>query len=264
MEEWMRLCAVNGSFRGTRGASYRIIQAIQEGFTHTGGTVEILNLSEKNIKNCLGCNRCQISKTYKCIYESTDEIASMFQIIRDADVVLYITPVYVFGISSLLKKFLERFYSVSPVDELLITDSGIVFHTTDNKLMKKPFVSIIVCDNIEDITVQNSRGFFRNFTRFLDASHIGHIERRSASVWLSLLKESHQKKGIMAKRILDSFIKMGEELGNGKVISRRTKHIAEQKLIHVPVMVKAAWKIPILRPMIKGEMNRISKTYYNT
>jgi multimeric flavodoxin WrbA len=258
----MQLCVVNGSLRGNRGVCGRILDAVHKGFVHAGGTVETLNLSEKRIESCRACNHCQISKTYKCIYNSTDDVAAMFQRIRDADIVLYATPIYVFGISSLLKKFIERFYSAAPVDDLLITESGIVFHATDKALMSKPLVSIIVSDNLEDITVKNARGYFKNFAKFFDAPHLAHIERRSASIWLSSLKQSQSQIGQQGNRILEAYETMGYELAKYQHVSSRTKYIAEMKLIRIPFIVKVIWRIPALRPKIKEEMSNTAHAYF--
>ena len=258
----MRLLAVNGSFRGDRGACGRILEAIHRGFLSGGGSAEIVNLGEKRVESCRGCNRCQATKSYRCVFEGRDDIAEIFQAIRGADIVLYATPVYMFGMSSLLKRFIERFHSAAPVDDLQITGSGILFHATDRALMCKPLVSIVVSDNVEDLTVENAKGYFRNYCRFMDARHIAHIERRSASVWLVSLEQSQTKMGSKARRILEAYEEMGKELAEGMQVTKRTRRQAEMALIRIPSIVKLAWRVPSIRPRIKEEMNKIARTYF--
>ena len=258
----MRLLAVNGSFRGDRGACGRILEAIHRGFLSGGGSAEIVNLAEKRVESCKGCNRCQATKSYRCVLEGKDDVAEILEGIRGADIVLYATPVYVFGMSSLLKRLIERFHSAAPVDDLQITDSGILFHATDRALMCKPLVSIVVSDNVEDLTVENANGYFRNYCRFMDARHIAHIERRSASVWLVSLEQSQTKMGSKARRILEAYEEMGKELAEGMQVTKRTRRQAEMALIRIPLIVKLAWRVPSIRPRIKEEMNKIARTYF--
>jgi len=262
MEVVMRLLAVNGSFRGARGACGRILEAIHRGFLRGGGSAEIVNLAEKRVESCRGCNHCQAAKSYRCVFEGKDDVAEIFEGIRGADVVLYATPVYLFGISSLLKRLIERFHSAAPVDDLKITDSGILFHATDRALMCKPLVSIVVSDNVEDVTVENAKGYFKNYCMFMDARHIAHIERRSASVWLASLGQPQAEIGRRARRILEAYEEMGKELAKGMQVSKRTKHQAETALIRIPPVVKLAWRIPSMRPKIKEKMNKIARTYF--
>jgi multimeric flavodoxin WrbA len=258
----MQLCVVNGSLRGGRGASGKILAAIEKGFVRGGGSVRILNLSEMKIESCRACSHCQTSKTYRCIYENRDNVSDIMNAIREADIVLYATPVYVFGMSSLLKRLLERFYSAAPVDDLLITKSGIFFHASDQALMGKPVVSLVVSDNVENITVQNAKSYFENYSKFMDAKALAHLERRSASVWLSSLTQSQTRMGTKANQILEAFEEIGNELSVNMSVSRRSKRQSEMKLIRIPSFVKAVWQLPAIRPKVKQEMNRIAHDYF--
>ena len=51
-----------------------------------------------------------------------------------ADLLIYASPVYVFGMSSLLKRLIERFHCRAPIDEIILTPSGLFFHATDRSL----------------------------------------------------------------------------------------------------------------------------------
>jgi multimeric flavodoxin WrbA len=184
----MKVLALNGSLRGAKGAIGKILKSIGAGIERAGGIWNVAHLSELKIETCRACNHCQQTKSYKCIFDGKDNAEEVFGKMADSDVLIYASPVYVFGVSSLLKRFLERIHSRAPVAEILLTKSGLFFHAADQSLSSKPFISIVVCDNIENLTVRNTKEYFRIFGRFMDAPHIAHLERRSAAAWIAALE----------------------------------------------------------------------------
>jgi len=253
----MEICAINGSLRGGRGAFGRIISVINKGFACSGKSITVINLADMRIEDCKACNLCQTTKTYKCIYDNKDDVAAIFQTIRESDIVIYATPIYVFGISSLLKKLFERMYSAAPVDDLTITKSNLLFHSIDTLLMSKPLISIVVSDNIENRTVSNAKGYFENYCKFTNSIHIAHLERRSASTWLHSLEEDKNSK--KAQQILEAYEQIGEELATNGTINRKTVTRTKTKMISIPSAIKIMWKIPQARQKIQQEMDKRSK-----
>jgi multimeric flavodoxin WrbA len=254
----VKVLALNGSLRGAGGATGKILQSIKTGVERAGGIWNVVNLSELKIETCRACNHCQKTKLYKCIFDGKDNTEEIFGKMADADMLIYASPVYVFGVSSLLKRFLERLHSRAPVAEVLLTKSGLFFHATDQSLSSKPFISIVVCDNIENLTVRNTKEYFRIFGRFMDAPHIAHLERRSAAAWIAALAGTGKKAKENAESVLDAYVSAGEELVLKGCISRRTKKIAERPFIKIPFPVRMARHIPAFRPFIEQEVCRRS------
>lgn len=254
----MKVLALNGSLRGAKGATGRILQSMGTGVEKSGGIWEVVHISELKIETCRACNHCQKTKTYKCILDRMDNTEEVFSKMADSDVLIYASPVYVFGVSSILKRFLERIHSHAPVAEVLLTKSGLFFHATDRLLSNKPLISIVVCDNIEDLTVNNTKEYFRIFGRFMDAPHIAHLERRSAAAWMAALEGTGTKEKEDAESVLAAYGRAGEELALKGCISRRTKKIAERPLIKIPFPVRMARHIQALRPFIEKEVRRRS------
>jgi multimeric flavodoxin WrbA len=254
----MKVLALNGSLRGARGATGKILQSMGTGVEMAGGIWNVVNLSELKIETCRACNHCQRTKTYKCILDSTDNTEEVFSQMADADILIYASPVYVFGVSSLLKRFLERIHSRAPVAEILLTKSGLFFHATDRSLSSKPFISIAVCDNIENLTVRNTKEYLRIFGRFMDAPHIAHLERRSAAAWIAALEGTGKQAKENAESVLAAYVHAGEELVLKGCISRRTKKIAERPFIKIPFPVRMGRHIPAFKPFIEKEVRRRS------
>lgn len=67
---------------------------------------EIVYLKDFDIKQCQGCLRCVFDKE-KCAIE--DDLYRLLDIVREADKLLLIAPVYVLGIPGKLKLVLDRF-----------------------------------------------------------------------------------------------------------------------------------------------------------
>ncbi len=254
----MKVLALNGSLRGARGATGKILQSMKTGIERAGGIWNVVHLSELKIESCRACNHCQRTKSYKCIFDGTDNTEEVFSKMADSDVLIYASPVYVFGVSSLLKCFLERLHSRAPVAEILLTKSGLFFHATDQSLSGKPFISIVVCDNIENLTVRNAKEYFRIFGRFMDAPHVAHLERRSAAAWIAALEGTGKQAKENAESVLAAYVRAGEELVLKGCISRRTKKITERPFIKIPFPVRMARHISAFKPFIGKEVRRRS------
>ncbi len=143
----MLVCAINGSLRGSHGAIHKILQSLGKGVERAGGSWGLVQLAELKIEGCRACNQCQTTNTFKCIFDSHDDTALVHHKMRQADILVYASPVYVFGMSSLLKRLIERFHCRAPVESLILTQSGLFFHATDRLLTGKRFASLVVCDN---------------------------------------------------------------------------------------------------------------------
>ncbi len=81
-----------------------LADAFARGAMETGNTVEKIDLIGKDIAFCLGCLVCQ--KTQHCvIQDDADEISNKM---LNADVIVFATPIYFYGISGQMKTLLDR------------------------------------------------------------------------------------------------------------------------------------------------------------
>lgn len=98
------------SSRRKNGNSNRLAGEFMRGAKDRGHEATLVNLAEKQIEFCLGCFVCQ--KTGKCVIK--DDAASILESMREADVVVFATPVYFYGMCGALKNFLDRTYPLFP------------------------------------------------------------------------------------------------------------------------------------------------------
>jgi hypothetical protein len=231
----MNIIAINGSYRGEKGHTHQWLECLSSGARTDGASFEIVNLSRLKINHCLGCNTCHTKDHYlNCIYSEKDDVSSVFSKISAADLVIYATPVYVFGISSLLKTFLDRYYCTSDVDQLRVTRSSMFFHHINESICSKPFVSLICCDNLDAEMPRNGRDYFRTYARFMDAPLVGELIRNSGKIFEKAGNPIGMERFPKIRKVYAAFEQAGYELSQLGRISTATQRQASQEIIPVP------------------------------
>lgn len=105
-EDSMKIFAINSSPRKQRGNTERIVKPFLEGAQEAGASVETVYLQGMKIKPCLGCYKCWLDTPGVCVQK--DDVAGLHERMRGADVIVYATPLYVFGMSAQMKLLFDR------------------------------------------------------------------------------------------------------------------------------------------------------------
>ncbi len=238
----MKIVAINGSQRKTQGFTQFLLEKMGEGIRSAGGELEIIRLSEKKINECIACDYCQKEIGRGCIFKEKDDVSAIFEKIASSDMVIYATPVYVFQMSSLLKKLLERFYGLGNSREFNITKSGLNFHYVDEKVCGKKFAVLITCDNMERETTLNIVNYFKTFSRFLDAECAGIVKRNFAWYFLK------NKESAIFKEVVNGFVQAGKELVTTGKFSPGTVKVIEKNALPIPM-----WLLTLLKKTKGGK-----------
>lgn len=106
----MQVTVLTGSPRKNGTSNYMADEFIR-GVKENGHEVYRFDTAKADIKNCLGCNACSMG-TKHCIHK--DDFVELREHLINADVIVFVTPMYYFGMSSTLKKVIDRFYSIDP------------------------------------------------------------------------------------------------------------------------------------------------------
>jgi multimeric flavodoxin WrbA len=231
----MKVLAINASYRGDTGHTRVLIDRLFLGAKEGGAECEVVTLAKYRINRCLACDKCRSTEHYlECVYAGKDDVAEIFAKIAAADLVIYATPVYLFGISGLLKTFLDRIYSTGDVSQMRVTRSGLFFHHINDKICSKPFVSLVLCDNIEAEMPKNACDYFHVFARFMDAPHVGELVRSGGR----LFGHGHDPQAIerfpKIRAVYAAYEQAGRELSLHGRISDTTCRKANQEIIPVP------------------------------
>ena len=104
----MKITVITGSARKNGTSNYMADEFIR-GAEESGHEVYRFDSARKDVKHCLGCNACGMG-TKLCIHK--DDFVELREHLLNSDVIVFVTPMYYFGMSSTLKKVIDRFYSI--------------------------------------------------------------------------------------------------------------------------------------------------------
>ena len=107
----MQILVLTGSPH-KHGTSARLTAEFIAGAKAAGHTVERFDAAFADVKPCKGCYYCRKHKG-KCVYQ--DDMSPLLSEqgkIMAADIIVFATPLYYFGMSAQLKTVLDRFYSL--------------------------------------------------------------------------------------------------------------------------------------------------------
>ena len=104
----MKIVVITGSPR-KNGTSNFLAEEFIRGAKENGHEVFRFDSAKANVKNCIACNACAFG-TKPCIQK--DDFVGLSEKLLNADMIVFVTPIYYFGMSSTLKKVIDRFYSI--------------------------------------------------------------------------------------------------------------------------------------------------------
>lgn len=102
-----RIVVLSGSPR-KNGNTELLVKAFAES-AEKEHQVEILSVTELDIKPCIGCNSCFEREDNDCFQH--DDMVKVYEKLMDADILVTASPVYFYGISSQLKAVIDRLHT---------------------------------------------------------------------------------------------------------------------------------------------------------
>ncbi len=106
----MKVAAFNGS-PNKEGNTYHALKAVTEELEKAGIETEIIHVGNKLIRGCLACGQCAKNKNERCITD--DEVNEWIQKIKEADGIIFGSPIHYSSISATMKAFLDRAFYVA-------------------------------------------------------------------------------------------------------------------------------------------------------
>ena len=89
-----------------------LAEQFAEGAKAAGNQVEFISLRGKEIKFCVGCLACQ--KLGACVIK--DDVPAIMELVLNADVVCWATPIYYYEMSGQMKTLIDRMNAMYPKD----------------------------------------------------------------------------------------------------------------------------------------------------
>ncbi len=132
----MKVTVFNGSPRGRKSNSHRIVSPLLEGAKEAGAQTEEVFLIERDIRQCLGCFVCWGKTPGKCALN--DDMAELLDLFLESDYAGMATPVYNMYMTGLLKNFTDRFLPLS-MPHIKKNDDGSFYHEGRVKRFPRQF-----------------------------------------------------------------------------------------------------------------------------
>lgn len=104
----MKIVVLTGSPRKNGNSAYLAEQFIK-GAEENGHDVFRFDCAFKQVEPCRACNRCGMDGP--CVFN--DDFQELRSHLIDADMVVFATPMYYFGISAPMKRVIDRFYAIN-------------------------------------------------------------------------------------------------------------------------------------------------------
>ncbi|MCI8364872.1 MAG: flavodoxin family protein [Eubacterium sp.] len=102
----MKIVVLEGSPH-KNGSSNLLAGEFIKGAEGAGHTVTVLDVAHMDIHPCVGCEHCGMNGP--CAWK--DDVPEIKDALLSADMAVFVTPVYYFGMSAQLKMVIDRFYS---------------------------------------------------------------------------------------------------------------------------------------------------------
>ena len=87
-----------------------LAERVIAGAKDKGHDVEVISLKGKSFNFCLGCLACQ--KTQRCVQK--DDAVWISEKVKEADTLVFATPIYYYGVSGQMKTLLDRMEPLFP------------------------------------------------------------------------------------------------------------------------------------------------------
>ena len=100
----MKILAIHGSPRTIRSTTRRLAGFVLEGAADAGAETEMIDLADYRIVPCTACEACTLNGT--CVND--DDLPSLVARMKEADAIVFGSPVYIDNITGQMKVFFDR------------------------------------------------------------------------------------------------------------------------------------------------------------
>lgn len=232
----MRITVFNGSPRGEKGNTHRMVAEFLKGAQEAGAQTENIFLVQKKIHYCLGCFSCWVKTPGKCAIK--DDMEGLIEKYMKSDIVVYASPVYVGSVTGIMKNFIDRSIPIGD-PHFEKNKDGIYRHVSRYKTYPK-IVLISNCGFPEQAHFEYFRSTFK-YLEFMDSENnmiIAQIYRGEGELL-------GQKSAFLAP-LLDNYRKLlrkaGTEIVKGQRLSDETREALDKPLIPYDSYIDAANK----------------------
>jgi multimeric flavodoxin WrbA len=161
----LKILAINGSRRKS-GNTAILIQSVLASAGKAGASVETIHLGDLDIDACTGCEGC--SGSWECVIE--DDFSRVIGALDEADGIVLASPTYWYSVTSDMKRFIDRCYSILQYPEnrrqWIAKYDG----------MKKACVTAAVCEQLDEFMMGNTLTLLTDFAKDIGLDVAGSVK----------------------------------------------------------------------------------------
>ncbi len=217
----MKIVAINGGPRKAKiSKTTMLLEAFLAGCRRAGAEVEVINLREKNIKNCIGCYTCWIKTPGECVQK--DDMKEILEIRKGADLEVWATPVYIFGPTAMFKNFLDR--SIPMYLPYIVEKDGLCTHPPrDGSISDRVIISVAGFYEIDHFKPMS------DWLHFIAGRGLGKILAEIYRPEAEFMSAPPLREKV--EEILAATEKAGFEIVTEGIISEETMRVIQQTII---------------------------------
>ena len=164
----MKIVVLEGS-PNKNGSSNMLADSFIRGAKEAGHSVQVIDAAHANVHPCIGCIRCGYEGP--CVQK--DDMETIRPAILDADMMVFVTPLYYYGMSAQLKTLIDRFCAFNS--------------SIQRKRMKSALLT--VAWNSDNWTFDALEAHYKTLVRYLDLKDQGMVLGRGCGT-TSMTKHS--------------------------------------------------------------------------
>lgn len=250
-----KIIVLNGSPKGCNGNTSLLVDKFIEGIKSVDENVVVQKeeLNKATIHECIGCFNCWTKTPGECVFK--DDMSRLLKAYIEADTVIWATPLYHHGMTSAMKRFVER---TLPMNEpYIVKEEGRFTHPERFSVKGKKNIIISNCGFPE----------YKNFDIIKQTfDRITH--QRMTEVIFSAMGELLSKKPLRGR--IDWYFKAvhqaGEEFAQNQAFSNETRELLKLPLVPIEDFIEMAnlsWEAegeipPELNQALKNNENNSS------
>ena len=227
---------LNGSPRGKNGNTNTLTEAFLQGLSESGKEIAVTRhfVANMNIHDCTGCYACWNRTPGKCAIR--DDMEQILSDMRKADVIVYATPLYHFGMTAALKRVFERTLPLSK--PYMVMRNGHYRHPSRYETKAQKRILISNCGFPE-------RHHFDAMVTHFNILAGGKLDGTILCAGGEMLRVPDAKE--LCRPYLESVVRAGRELASDGSISADTSSELAKNFVDLESFVDVAnlsWNVP--------------------
>ncbi len=110
----MKVVAFNGS-PNKEGNTYQAIKLVIDELEKEGIQTEVIQVGSQSVRGCIACGKCIANKNEECVLPG-DKVNEWIQKMKNAEGIIFGSPVHYSSIGATMKAFLDRAFYVTGIN----------------------------------------------------------------------------------------------------------------------------------------------------